>query len=67
MEKRSHILAPHTNVVGEYGVTKSNTKMAKTFVWLPIHQKACERIKHVSRRAVTLSYSDFTIPFKVYT
>ena len=66
-QKRSHILAPLTNLVGKCGKIKSSKKKAKRFQWLPIHQKAFNEIKQVISRAVTLAYHDFTLPFEIYT
>ena len=65
--ERSHILAPLKNLVGECRVTKSKTKEANKFTWLPILKKAYECIKQLVSRAVTLAYPDFTIIFEVFT
>ena len=49
------------------GLQSKRIHRKKYFVWLHIHQGAYERIKHVLRRAVTLAYPEFTIPFELYT
>ena len=66
-EKRSHILAPLSNLVGECGTTKNRKKPKKKFKWEPVHQEAFEHMKQVMSRAVTLAYPDFNAPFEVYT
>ena len=66
-EKRSHILPPLTNLVGECGTTKAKKKPKKRFHWQPVHQEAFKRIKQVISRAVTLAYPDFSKEFEVYT
>ena len=66
-EKRSHILAPLSNLVGECGTTKAKKAKSNKFKWLPIHQEAFERIKQVIGKAVTLAYPDFNETFDIYT
>ena len=66
-EKRSHILAPLSNLVGECGTTKNRKKPKRKFKWEPVHQEAFERMKQVMSRAVTLAYPDFSKDFEVYT
>ena len=65
--KRSHILAPLTSLVGECGKNKNSKTKAKKFKWLPIHQQAFDEMKRVVSREVTLAYPDFSKPFVLYT
>ena len=65
--KRSHILAPLTSLVGECGKNKNSKTKAKKFKWLPIHQQAFDKMKRVVSREVTLAYPDFSKPFVLYT
>jgi hypothetical protein len=68
-EKRSHFLAPLTDLVGECGHTKDtkkkNTKK-KPWYWSEVHQKAFDEIKSVMARDDLLAYPDYTQPFEVY-
>ena len=69
-EKRSHLLAPLTDLVGECGVTKE-TKRKKTkkkpWYWADRHQSAFDDIKAIMAREVMLAYPDYEEPFEVYT
>ena len=65
--KRSHILAPLSNLVGECGTTKAKKVKNNKFTWLPIHQEASKRIKQVIGKAVTLAYPYFNETFDIYT
>ena len=65
--KRSHILAPLTSLVGECGKNKNSKTKAKKFKWLPIHQQAFDEMKRVVSREVTVAYPDFSKPFVLYT
>ncbi len=69
-EKRSHFLAPLTDLVGECGhtkVTKKNKTKKKPWYWSEVHQTAFEEIKKVMARDIMLSYHDYSQPFEVYT
>ncbi len=61
--KRSKMLAPLTDLVGECGETK-NTKKNKTkkkpWRWDLIHQQAFDNVKAMIARDVVLAYPDFT-------
>ena len=69
-EKRSHLLAPLTDLVGECGQTKATKKKGtkkKPWYWAQRHQDAFEATKIALAREVMLAYPDFTIPFDIYT
>ena len=68
--KRSEMLAPLSDLVGECGETKT-TKKNKTkkspWRWDPIHQKAFDDVKTAIAKEVVLAYPDFSKPFEIYT
>ena len=68
--KRSKMLAPLSNLVGECGETKT-TRKNKTkkspWRWDPIHQEAFNNVKAAIVKDVVLAYPDFSKPFKIYT
>ena len=68
-EKRTHILSPLTDLVGECspksGINKK--KATKKFEWLEKHQKAFDDMKKIVSREVTMAYPDFEQPFDIYT
>jgi hypothetical protein len=68
--KRSEMLAPLSDLVGECGETKT-TKKNKTkkspWRWDPIHQKAFDDVKATIAKEVVLAYPDFSKPFEIYT
>ena len=69
-EKRSHLLAPLTDLVGECGhtkVTKKNKTKKKPWYWSEVHQTAFEEIKKMLARDTMLAYLDYSKPFEVYT
>ena len=66
-EKRSHILAPLTDLVGECGHTKSSKNKKRRFIWEEKHQKAFNETKKLVCRDVMLAYPDFTKEFLIYT
>jgi hypothetical protein len=69
-QKRSEMLAPLTNLVGECGETKTpkkNKTKKKPWQWESIHQQAFDNIKATITKEVVLAYQDFTKPFKIYT
>ncbi len=68
--RRSEVLAPLTDLVGECGETKT-TKLNKTkknsWQWGSIHQQAFEDVKAAIAKETVLAYPDFLKPFKIYT
>eukprot|EP00804_Cyclotella_cryptica_P029391 CCRYP_013329-RA/>CCRYP_013329-RA protein AED:0.14 eAED:0.20 QI:0/0/0/1/0.5/0.33/3/0/844 len=68
--RRSEILAPLTNLVGECGhtkVTKANKTKKKPWHWDNIHQQAFDTVKATIARDVTLAYPDYSQGFEIYT
>ncbi len=69
-QKRSEMLAPLTDLIGECGETKT-TKKNKTkkrpWRWESIHQQAFDNVKATIAKEVVLAYPDFMKPFEVYT
>ena len=68
-EKRSHILAPLTDLVGECSetkVTKRKGTRKGPFRWSSEHQSAFESIKAMIAREVVLAYPDFSQVFEIY-
>ena len=69
-EKRTDLLAPLTDLVGECGTTKSTKKKGtkkSPWHWDDIHQTAFESIKTMIARDVVLAYPDFSKKFVLYT
>ena len=69
-EKRSHFLAPLTDLVGECGKTKvtcRNGTKKKSWYWNDSHHRAFDGIKEVMARDVILAYPDFSEHFEVFT
>ena len=69
-EKRTDLLSPLTDLVGECGTTKSTKKKGTKkapWHWDDIHQKAFESIKTMIARDIVLAYPDFTKKFVIYT
>jgi hypothetical protein len=68
--RRSEMLAPLTDLVGECGETKT-TRMNKTtkkpWWWYPIHQQAFDNVKAAIAKETVLAYPDFSKPFEIYT
>jgi hypothetical protein len=68
--RRSEMLAPLTDLVGECRETKT-TKMNKTkkkpWRWDPVHQQAFENVKAAIAKETVLAYPDFLKPFEIYT
>ena len=68
--RRSEMLAPLTDLVGECGETKT-TKINKTkkkpWQWDSIHQQAFEDVKAGIAKETVLAYPDFSKPFEIYT
>jgi hypothetical protein len=68
--RRSEMLAPLTDLVGECGETKT-TRMNKTkkkpWQWDPIHQQALGDVMAAIAKETVLAYPDFSKPFEIYT
>ncbi len=70
MAKRSEMLAPLTDLVGECGenkTTKKNKTKKKPWWWESIHHQAFDDVKATITKEVVLAYQDFTKPFEIYT
>jgi hypothetical protein len=68
--KRSEMLAPLSDLVGECGETKTTRKnkvKKKPWHWDSIHQLAFDNVKTTIAKEVVLAYPDFTKPFDIYT
>ena len=69
-DKRSHMVAPLTDLVGEVGQTKTtkrNKTKKKTWHWDTIHQEAFDQIKEALSREVMLAYPTYGEVFKICT
>ena len=69
-EKRSHLLAPLSDLVGECGhtkVTKKNKTIKKHWYWDKSHQEAFDKIKEIMACDDMLAYPDYSLPFDIYT
>ena len=69
-EKRSHWLAPLTDLVGECGHTKTTRKnktKKKPWYWSDTHQEAFEGIKNALAREVLLAYPNYSEVFEIFT
>jgi hypothetical protein len=67
--KRSEMLAPLSDLVGECGETKTTRKnkvKKKPWHWDSIHQIAFDNVKSAIAKEVVLAYPDFTKPFEIY-
>jgi hypothetical protein len=68
--RRSEMLAPLTDLVGESRETKT-TRMNKTkkkpWRWDPIHQQVFDNVKAAIAKETVLAYLDFSKPFEIYT
>ena len=68
--KRSEMLAPLSDLVGECGETKT-TKKNKTkkspWRWDSVHQTAFDNVKATITKEVVLAYPDFSKVFEIYT
>jgi hypothetical protein len=68
--KRSKLLAPLTDLVGECGQTKvTRAKGTKKVPWYwdKVHQKAFDAVKATIARDVVFAYPDYSKTFEVYT
>lgn len=69
-EKRSHLLTPLTDLVGERKYTKATRKVGtkkKSWHWDTCHQEAFDGTKIQLAHKVMLTYPDYSIPFDIYT
>ena len=69
-EKRSHLIAPLTDLVGECGhtkVTRKNKTKKKAWYWSNVHQEAFDKIKEALAREVLLAYPKYRERFDIYT
>jgi hypothetical protein len=60
--KRSELLAPLTDLVGEWGqtkVTKAKGTKKVPWHWDEVHQKAFKTVKATIAKDVVLAYSDY--------
>jgi hypothetical protein len=58
-QKRSEMLAPLTDLVGECGETKTTKKKKKPWRWESIHQQGFDNIKATTAKEVVLTYPNF--------
>jgi hypothetical protein len=67
--KRSEMLGPHSDLVGECGETKTTQNMVKKkpWHWDSFHQEAFDNVNKTIAKKVVLAYPDFTEPFDIYT
>ncbi len=68
--KRSEMLAPLSDLVGECGETKTTRKnkvKKQPWHWDSIHQIAFDNVKTTIAKEVVLAYPDFTKSFDIYT
>jgi hypothetical protein len=68
--KRSEMLAPLTDIVGECGqtkVTKAKGTKKVPWHWDEVHQKAFNAIKTIIVKDVVMAYPDYSKSFEVYT
>ncbi len=69
-QKQCEMLASLTDLVGEYGetkTTKKNKTKKKPWQWESIHQQAFDNVKATIAKEVAFAYLDFTKPFEIYT
>ncbi len=68
--RRSEMMAPLTDLVGECGetkITRINMTKKKSWQWGPIHQQAFDNVKAAIAKETVLAYPDFLKPFEIYT
>ena len=69
-EKRSHLIAPLTDLIGECGTTKTTRKKKtkkKPWHWTTSHQEAFDNVKKTIARDVMLAYPNYDEVFEIYT
>ena len=68
--RRSHLLAPLTDLVGECGCTKAERASGskkKPWHWDDVHQKAFDATKKAIAKEIMLAYPNYDLPFEIYT
>ncbi len=68
--RRSEMLAPLTDLVGEFRETKTtkiNETKKKPWRWDPTHQQAFDNVKAAIAKETVLAYWDFLKPFEIHT
>jgi len=68
--KRSEMLAPLSDLVGECGETKTTRKnklKKRPWHWDSIHQTSFDNVKTTIAKEVVLAYPDFSKPFDIYS
>ena len=69
-EKRSHLIAPLTDLVREFGytkVTQKNKTKKRAWYWNDFHQASFDKIKECLLRKVLLAYPKYGEVFDIYT
>ena len=69
-EKRSHLVAPLTDLVGECGQTKTTKKNGtkkKPWYWNETPQESFDNIKKTLARETLLAYPNYSKVFEIYT
>ena len=69
-KKRSKMLAPPTDLVGECGHTKTTIAKGtkkRSWHWDNVHQEAFDAIKSTIAKDLVLAYPDFTKAFDIFT
>jgi hypothetical protein len=67
--RRSEMLAPLTDLVGECGemkTTRANKTNGKPWQWDLIHQQVFDNIKAAIAKETVLAYPDFSKPFEIH-
>ena len=73
MGKHSYVLAPLSNLIGQYSPKKSSGKKGKRkaplkkFISTEEHEKAFAQMKKIVSREVMLAYPNFNQQFEIYT
>ncbi len=68
--RRSKMLAPLTDLVGECGemkTTKRNKTKKQPWRWDSIHQQAFNNVKAAIAKETVLAYPEFSKPFEIFT
>ena len=69
-QKRSHMIAPLTDLIAECGVTKTTKAkgtVKKKWHWDSVHQEAFDQIKRTLAKTALLAYPDYSSLFEIYT